>query len=66
MEYYVIFLVLIGSSGLISPQVFGDNKFCNIDENMKIQEELIKDDVFVHYDWPNKSDNVANNFDFFQ
>ena len=23
------------------------------------------DDVFVHYDWPNKSDNVANNFDGF-
>ena len=23
------------------------------------------DDVFVHYDWPNKSENVANNFDGF-
>ena len=23
------------------------------------------DDVFIHYDWPNKSDNVANNFDGF-
>jgi hypothetical protein len=47
MKYFIIFLVLIGSSGLISPQVFGDNEFCNIDENMKIQEELIKDDVVL-------------------
>ena len=46
----MIFLVLIGSSGLIIPQAFGDNAFCNIDENLKIQEELIKDDdVLVEF-----------------
>ena len=44
MKYFVIFLILIGSSGLIIPQAFGDNSFCNIDENLKMQEELIKDD----------------------
>jgi len=47
MKYFIIFLVLIGSSGLVIPQVFGDNEFCNIDENLKIQEELIKDDVVL-------------------
>jgi len=44
-EIFYDFLVLIGSSGLVIPQAFGDNEFCNIDENLKIQEELIKDDV---------------------
>jgi len=47
MKYFMIFLVLIGSSGLIIPQTFGDNEFCNINENLKIQEELIKDDVVL-------------------
>jgi len=47
MQYFMIFLVLIGSSGLIITQAFGDNAFCNIDKNLKIQEELIKDDAVL-------------------
>jgi len=35
-EIFYDFLVLIGYSGLIITQVFGDNAFCNIDENLKI------------------------------
>lgn len=27
----------------VSPQAFSDNEFCNIQENLKIQEELVKD-----------------------
>jgi len=43
----MIFLILIVYSGLIITQAFGDNAFCNIDENLKIQEELIKDDAVL-------------------
>ena len=37
------FVVLSG----FLPQTFADNEFCNIQENLKIQEELIKDDVVL-------------------
>ena len=41
---------IIGLSLLITPASFGDNEFCNIDENLKIQEDLIKDDdVLVEF-----------------
>ncbi len=41
---------ILGLSLLITPASFGDNEFCNIDENLKIQEELIKDDdVLVEF-----------------
>ncbi len=32
---------------LIVPQAFADNEFCNIQENLKIQEELIKDNIVL-------------------
>ena len=35
-EIFYDFLVLIECSGLIITQAFGDNAFCNIDENLKI------------------------------
>ena len=31
----------------ITPQAFSDNEFCKIQENLKIQEELIKDNVVL-------------------
>ena len=42
-------LLIIGMIvfSLIVPQTFADNEFCNIQENLKIQDELIKDDVVL-------------------
>ena len=42
-------LLIIGMIvfSFILPQAFGDNEFCNIMKNLKIQEELIKDDVVL-------------------
>ena len=46
--------------------------FERIKEFDKIDDHFVRnyffdhaDDIFVHYDWPNKSDGVANNFDGF-
>lgn len=48
MKTILIFLIItaVGSS-FITPQALGDNEFCNIQENLKIQEELIKDDIVL-------------------
>ena len=43
---FFVALIFAGSLGLIPP-VVADNEFCNIQENLKIQEELIKDDVVL-------------------
>ena len=42
-------LLIIGMIvfSFIVPQAFGDNEFCNIAENLKIQEELIKDNIVL-------------------
>lgn len=46
----LVIIGIIGLSLLITPASFGDNEFCNIDENLKIQEDLIKDDgVLVEF-----------------
>lgn len=47
MKYSVILLFLIGLFVLSTPQVLADNAFCNISENLKIQEELIKDNIVL-------------------
>ena len=42
------FLIFIGMIGLsVLTQSYGDNEFCNIVENLKIKEELIKDDIVL-------------------
>lgn len=49
MKYLAILSILVGVIGFsgMLPQSYGDNEFCNIQENLKNQEELIEDDIVL-------------------